>query len=194
MKKVLLFLANGFEVLEASVFIDVIGWNLVEGDGSTKLYTCGLNKEIKSSFDQRYIVDYTIDEIDINSFDALAVPGGFEDYNYYTDAFDERFLNLIREFNNKNKIIASICVASLPIGKSGVLKDKDGTTYNSKRRRDTLKSFGVNVIDKPIVKTDNIITSFGPSTAIDVGLLLLELLTTKANADNVGQLMGFKRK
>ncbi|MHC1704536.1 MAG: DJ-1/PfpI family protein [Tenuifilaceae bacterium] len=194
MKRVLLFLANGFEVLEASAFIDVIGWNYVEGDGSTKLYTCGLNKEITSSFDQRFIVDYTIDEIDINLFDALAVPGGFEDYNYYTDAFDERFLNLIREFNDKDKIIASICVASLSIGKSGVLRDKDGTTYNSKKRRDTLKSFGVNVIDKPIVRTDNIITSFGPSTAIDVGLLLLELLTTKINADNVGLLMGFKRK
>ena len=32
MKKVLLLLADGFETFEASVFIDVIGWNLVEGD------------------------------------------------------------------------------------------------------------------------------------------------------------------
>lgn len=32
MKKVLLLLAKGFESFEASVFIDVIGWNLVDGD------------------------------------------------------------------------------------------------------------------------------------------------------------------
>ena len=50
MKKILLLLAEGFETLEASVFIDVIGWNLTEGDGTTQLFTCGVNKEIKSSF------------------------------------------------------------------------------------------------------------------------------------------------
>jgi len=42
MKKVLLFLAEGFETFEASVFIDVIGWNLFEGDGTTQLFTCGI--------------------------------------------------------------------------------------------------------------------------------------------------------
>ena len=57
MKRVLLLLANGFETFEASAFIDVIGWNLVDGDGSTELFTCGLQKEIKSSFNQRFIVD-----------------------------------------------------------------------------------------------------------------------------------------
>ena len=75
MKKVLLLLAEGFEVFEASVFIDVIGWNLVEGDCSTQLFTCGLRKEIKSSFDQKFIVDYLINDIEINDFDALAIPG-----------------------------------------------------------------------------------------------------------------------
>ena len=53
MKKVLLLLANGFEILEASAFIDVIGWNLKEGDQSTALHTCALSKEIKSAFDQK---------------------------------------------------------------------------------------------------------------------------------------------
>jgi len=41
MKKVLMLLADGFETFEASVFIDVIGRNLVEGDKSTELFTCG---------------------------------------------------------------------------------------------------------------------------------------------------------
>jgi protein deglycase len=193
MKKVLLFLPNGFEVLEASAFIDVMGWNFLEGDGSTKLHTFGLHKEIISSFNQKFIVDYLMDEIETASFDALAIPGGFEEYDFYTDAFDERILHLIREFNEKGKIIASICVAALSLGKSGILNGKDGTTYNSVKRRESLRSFGVNVLDKPIVKTGNLITSYGPSTAVDVALLLLELLTTKTNADQVAQLMGFKR-
>ena len=191
MKKVLLLLADGFETFEASVFIDVIGWNLVEGDNSTELFTCGLRKEIKSSFNQRFIVDYLPHEIDINSFDALALPGGFEVYGFYKDAYDEQFLDLIRGFRANNKFIASICVGALPLGKSGVLKDKNGTTYNNPVRREALQGFGVNVLNQPIVMEDNIITSWNPSTAVDVALLLLEHLTTKKNADKVRQLLGF---
>jgi len=192
MKRVLLLLADGFETFEASVFIDVIGWNLVDGDKSTELFTCGLKKEIISSFNQKFTVDYLIGEIDVDSFDALAVPGGFEEYNFYKDAYDERFLELIREFKAKDKIIASICVAALPLGKSGILKDKKGTTYKNPVRRDALKSFGVNVINQPIVIDDNIITSWNPSTAVDVALLLLELLTSKTNADYIRSIMGFE--
>ena len=194
MKKVLLLLADGFETFEASAFIDVIGWNLVEGDCSTELFTCGLKKEIKSSFNQRFIVDYLIDDVDIGSFDALAIPGGFEVYGFYNDAYDERFLDLIRGFKANNKIIASICVGALPLGKSGVLKDKNGTTYNRAIRREELQGFGVNVINQPIVMDDNMITSWNPSTAVDVALLLLEHLTTKNNADKVRQLLGFDDK
>jgi 4-methyl-5(b-hydroxyethyl)-thiazole monophosphate biosynthesis len=191
MKKVLLLLADGFETFEASVFIDVIGWNLVEGDCSTELFTCGLKKEINSSFNQKFLVNYVSNEIDVDSFDALAIPGGFEVYGFYKDAFNDEFLDLIREFRAKNKLIASICVGALPLGKSGIMKEKKGTTYNSAVRREALQSFGVQVINQPIVVDDNLITSWNPSTAMDVAFLLLEKLTSKMNADHVRQLMGF---
>lgn len=193
MKKVLLLLADGFETFEASVFIDVIGWNLVDGDKSTELFSCGLKKEITSSFNQKFVADYLVDDINVNDFDALAIPGGFEEYDFYKDAYDDRFLNLIRDFKKQNKIIASICVAALSLGKSGILTDKKGTTYNNPIRRNTLRSFGVNVINEPIVIDDNIITSWNPSTAIDVALVLLELLTTKQNADYIRGIMGFNK-
>lgn len=192
MKKVLLFLPQGFEVLEASAFIDIMGWNLLEGDGTTRLYTCGLRREVVSSFDQRCIVDHVIDEVDAGAFDALAIPGGFEQYGYYTDAFDERFLQLIRVFNGSRKPIATVCVAALPVAKSGLLAGKEGTTYPSQKRRELLKSYDVQVVDRRIVITGNIITSFGPSTAIDVGLMLLATLTSEENANAVGRLMGFR--
>ena len=80
------------------------------------------------------------------------------------------------------------------LGKSGVLKDKKGTTYNRAIRREALQGFGVNVINQPIVIDDNMITSWNPSTAVDVALLLLEHLTTKSNADKVRHLLGFDDK
>jgi 4-methyl-5(b-hydroxyethyl)-thiazole monophosphate biosynthesis len=57
---------------------------------------------------------------------------------------------------------------------------------------DELRKCGVNIINEPLVVDDKIITSWNPSTAIDVALLLLEMLTTKENAENIRRLMGFR--
>tara|TARA_Y100000385_G_scaffold99696_1_gene103072 strand:+ start:1239 stop:1820 length:582 start_codon:yes stop_codon:yes gene_type:complete len=189
--KILLLLANGFEILEASAFIDVMGWNLEEGDNSTKLYTCGLRKEINSSFNQKFTVNYLLNEVDVDSFDALVVPGGFKNYRYYEDAFNIEFLNLIREFRSKNKTIVSVCVGALPLAKSGVLKNKNATTYNQAEYRQSLKNNGVVVSIEKIVVDDNLITSNGPSTAIEVAFILLERLTSIQNTLQVRKLMGF---
>ena len=191
MKKVLLLLANGFEILEASAFIDVMGWNLEEGDNSTKIYTCGLRKQINSSFGQKFNVDYLVKEVGIDSFDALVIPGGFKNYDYYEDAYSEEFLNIIREFRYQDKTIASVCVGALPIAKSGVLINRKGTTYNQLEYRETLKNCGVNIANEQIVVDDNFITSSGPSTAVEVAFILLETLTSIENTKKVKKLMGF---
>lgn len=192
MKKVLLLLAEGFEMYEASVFIDVIGWNLTSGDGQTELFTCGMKKEIKSSFNQRVIVDFLVDEIDVNQFDALAIPGGFEEYCFYNDAYDDKFSQIIRSFHQNNKLIASICTGALPVAKTGILVGRKGTTYNQNSfRQGQLSSMGVNVVQEPIVSDDNIITSWNPSTAINVAFLLLEKLTGLDNTSLIKKQMGF---
>ncbi len=193
MKKVLLLLANGYETFEASVFIDVIGWNYVDGDKTTKLYTCGITKEVNSTFDQKIIVDYTVDEINVDDYDALAIPGGFAEYDFYNDGYNEKFLNIIREFDKKGKTIASICVAALTIGKSGVLRGRNATTYNKKDgiRQRELQKYGVKVINQPVVVDKNIITSWNPSTAMDVAFMLLENLTNEKNTDHIKEIMGY---
>lgn len=194
MKKVLLFLPQGFEIYEASAFIDVIGWNLVDGDGTTKLFTGGFTREVKSTFDQRLVVDFVIDEINPDEFDALALPGGFEEFDFYKEAYHEKFLELVRNFNNRKKIIASICVGALPLGKSGILQGRKATTYNKKAiRQETLRSFGADVMNEPVVADGNIFTCWNPSTAMDVAFLLLERLTSKDQANYIRGIMGFER-
>ena len=194
MKKVLLLLANGFEAAEASVFTDVIGWNNLEGDGTTDLVTVGLRDTIKCTWNFTITPEMNISEVNIDDFDALAIPGGFEEAGFYEDAYSEDFLNLIREFDKAEKIIASVCVGALPLGKSGVLIGRNATTYNlgNSERPKQLKEFGVNFIsNKPIVIDKNIITSYNPGTAFGVAFKLLELLTSKENCTNVKHLMGF---
>ncbi|MHB9937029.1 DJ-1 family protein [Clostridium sporogenes] len=194
MKKVLLLLANGFEAVEASVFADVIGWNKLEGDGTTELITVGIRENLKCTFNFTVIPEMHVSEVNIDEFDALAIPGGFEEAGFYEDAYNKDFLNIIREFDKSGKTIASICVGALPIGKSGVLVDRNATTYNlgNGKRQNQLSKFGANVLaDTSIVIDKNIITSYNPSTAFHVAFKLLELLTSKENCVNVKRLMGF---
>ncbi|MCP4745787.1 MAG: DJ-1/PfpI family protein [Desulfobacteraceae bacterium] len=180
MSKTLLLLADGFEIYEASVFVDVLGWNRIDGDGTTELATCAIRKHIKSTFDLNVTVDVTTSEVNIDEYDALAIADGFKEFGFYTDAYDERFLEIIRGFDSQEKIIASICTAALPLGKSAVLKGRNATTYNKKQRvrQKTLEAFGVNVINEPIVIDRNIITCWNPSTAMDVAF---ELVTAPGN-------------
>ncbi|MFC8684785.1 DJ-1/PfpI family protein [Brevibacillus porteri] len=194
MKKVCLLLPNGFEAVEASVFTDVIGWNKEEGDGTTELVTVGTRKELKCTWNFTVIPEMVIDDADVNDFDALALPGGFEQAGFYEDAYREDVLAFIREFEKQGKVIASICVGALPLGKSGILQGRKATTYNlnNQLRQKQLAAMGANVIpDQSIVIDINIITSYNPSTAFEVAFTLLESLTSRENTDNVKRLMGF---
>jgi protein deglycase len=191
--KILLLLAKGVEMIEASAFIDVFGWNKHYNNTKTEIVTCGLRREVHSTFNIPIRVDLVVDELRVDEYDALAIPGGFEDYGFYEDAYDEKFLDIIRKFNEEGKFIASICVGALPIGKSGILQDKKGTTYHlmDRRRQKQLESFGVKVVNEPVVIDKNIITSWCPSTATDVALKLLELLTSGEESCKTREIMGF---
>ena len=191
--KILLFLAKGFETMEFSVFVDVMGWARNDYNYDVPVVTCGFLKQVISTFNIPVIVDKTIDEINVYDYHALAIPGGFEEFGFYEEAYDERFLNLIREFDIKGKIIATICVAALPVGKSGVLKNRKATTYHLRDayRQKQLKEFDVNVVNEPIVVDRNIITSYCPETASGVAFKLLEMLTSKEQMEIVKVAMGF---
>lgn len=192
-KKVLLFLSQGFEEYEASVFTDVIGWSRIYGKEPVDLITTGLRNEIKCTWNFIVKPEIEFNNIDVDDFDALAIPGGFENAGFYEDAYDERFLNLIREFEKRGKIIASVCVGAMPIGKSGVLKGRKATTYDllDGLRRKQLSDFGAIIQDEIIVIDKNVITSTGPSTGLDVAFKLLEMLTDKENIDLVKRYMRF---
>lgn len=191
--RTLLFMLKGFETMEFSVFVDVLGWARNDYGYDVPVVTCGFRKEVISSFNVPVLVDKTIEEIKVDDYDALAIPGGFEEFGFYEEAYDERFLHIIREFDKQEKIIATICVAALPVGKSGVLQGRKATTYHLRDgyRQKQLKEFGVDVVNEPIVIAGNIITSYCPQTASGVAFKLLEKLTSTAEMEKVKEAMGF---
>jgi 4-methyl-5(b-hydroxyethyl)-thiazole monophosphate biosynthesis len=193
MKKVLLLLCKGTETYEAAAFYDVLGWAGSSGDVPIMVVVAGSTPEIQCTFGLTLRSDRLLEQIDPEDFDALAIPGGFERFGFYEEAYSERVSDLIRNFNARRKPIAAICVGALAVGRSGALAGRKATTYHlgDGRRRNQLADFGANVLDEKIVRDGNVITSASPETAVEVAFRLLEMITTRHNADLIRHLMGF---
>ncbi|MAZ87554.1 MAG: DJ-1 family protein [Cellvibrionaceae bacterium] len=187
MKRVMMLLANGVEPLEMAAFTDVLGWANLVGDEAIELLDVGLRQQIKTTFGLSLCPNYLLPDIDLNEFDALAIPGGFEPSGFYDEALSEPFLNAIRHFAAQDQCIASVCVSSLCLGEAGILEKRNATIYHQVggRRRKQLEDTGALFVDRPIVVDGQMITSTGPGTAIEVAFELLTKLTSKENADQV---------
>lgn len=126
--RILLLCLNAFETMEFSPFVDVFGWAHDDFNCDIVIDICGFNRTIVSTFGVSITADILIDDVDVDQYDALAIPGGFEEYGFYKEAYHEKTLNLIRSFHSQHKPIASVCVAAFSLAKSGILKDRKATT------------------------------------------------------------------
>ena len=191
--KILVFCAKGFETMEFSAFIDVMGWARNDYGYPVETETCGFNKIVNSTFNIPITVDHLLEDISVDDYDALAIPGGFEEFGFYDEAYNPKFLQLVRNFNLQKKPIATICVGALPLGKSGILNNRNATTYHLKNayRQKQLAEFGANVLNERIVIDDNIITSYCPETAPHVAFELLKKLCGEEKMLTVQKAMGY---
>ena len=190
-KRVMLLLADGFEPLEAAGFTDVFGWANIDGDEPIELVAVGTANPLTPTFGCRVIPDAHIGNVNPGGFDAVAIPGGFAKAGYYDHALSEPFQAVLRAFAGRDRPVASVCVASIPMGAAGLLAGRRATVYHQVggTRRAELEAHGAQFVDEAVVIDGNIITSTGPGTAIEVALALLAMLTSKANADNVRHAM-----
>ncbi|KPG95490.1 dimethyladenosine transferase [Pseudomonas sp. RIT-PI-q] len=193
MKRVLMLLANGVEPLEMAAFTDVLGWANLLGDQPLELVNAGLRPRIETTFGLSLNPRHLLNELDLNSFDALALPGGFEPAGFYEEALSEPFLATIRHFVEAGKTAASVCVSSVCLGAAGVLQGRNATTYHQEggKRKNQLVETGAVFVDRPVVVDGRIITSSGPGTATEVAFMLLEQLTSAENAAHVRKKMRF---
>jgi 4-methyl-5(b-hydroxyethyl)-thiazole monophosphate biosynthesis len=193
MKRVLLLLCDGVEILEAGAFYDVLGWASEYGNTTIDVVPVGLRPEVSCTFGLKLIPDRVLGDVQAGDFDALAIPGGFGEYGFYEEGFTDEVADVIRAFESLDRPIAAICVGALPVASSGILEGRRATTYHlmGGQRRKQLGDFGAELVDEPIVRDGNIITSTGPGTAVGVAFELLEDLTDADNVARIRHLMGF---
>lgn len=191
--KILLLCLKAFEMMEVSPFIDIFGWARDDFDCNIEIVTCGYQKSVISTFGISIEINTLIEDINVNEYAALAIPGGFQEYGFYDEAYQKQTLELIQSFHKAHKPIASVCVAAFPLAKSGILNGKKATTYHLRGgyKRDELEDFGVVLGDNWLEIEDNIITSSCPKTAPDVAFELLKMLTSEEKMTRVKEVMGY---
>ena len=192
--KILLLCAKAFETIEFSVFIDVMGWATQDFQCDITVDMCGFQRTVISTFGVPITMDVLIDDVQLEDYDALAIPGGFREFGFNEEAFDRRTLELIRKFNANNKPIATVCVAAFALAESGILKGRNATTYHldDGTCQRELAQYGITVINEPVVIDRNIITSYCPQTAPEVAFRLLEMLTSTEKMQKVKKAMGYE--
>ena len=177
MKKVFIFLAEGFEETEAVATMDVIRrgeLNITSVSITGNLLVTGAHGIVVHA-------DTLFEKTDFSSGDLLVLPGGMpgaSNLNAHSG-----LKNLLKQYAASNKKIAAICAAPLVLGGLDLLQGKNATAYPG--FESTLK--GATVVKSPTVKDGNIITGRGPGFAFQFGLAIVEELMGKARADEVAE-------
>lgn len=178
MKTALVFLANGFEEVEAVTPIDFLR------RAGLKVITVGIkNKIVEGAHGIKISADANLEDIlsyDINKIDALVLPGGMPGAENI--AKEEKVLHLIDQLNSYGKIIAAICASpGVILTKTRVLNNKKVTCYPGFE-----KYFeAANYCQESVVVDGNIITSRGPGTAAAFSIEIIKKLCDDSIAEKI---------
>jgi len=182
MAKVLVPLAKGFEEVEAVSLVDVMR------RGGIEVTLAYLEDELVLGANGIVVKgEIPIDEVKIDEFDMIVLPGGWD--GTYALADDSRVQKLLREFDENKKLVGAICAAPYALNRAGVLKD-EYTCYPSVENEIQKEGYRD---DKKVVISDNVMTSRGPGTALCFGLEIVKKLQGEENYKAVkeGMLLDF---
>jgi len=175
MKKVFIFLAEGFEETEAVATIDI----MLRGGIDVKSVSITGNSLVKGAHGISVNADVLFENTDISTGDMLVLPGGMPGASNLNS--HEGVKNALKIFVAEGKKIAAICAAPLVLGGLGLLKGKKATAYPGFESTLT----GATFVNAPVVIDGNIITGRGPGFVFQFGLAIVEELLGKAKAEEV---------
>jgi len=178
MKKVLVPLADGFEEIETVTIIDILRRAGVD------VTVAGIRTgELTGSRRIRLLPDAVLDDIKDNEFDAVVLPGGQLGVDHLRK--DPRVIEILKKMNEKKKLIGAICAAPLALRDAGLIEGVRLTSYPG--IADDLAASRYE--ESRVVLDGRILTSRAPGTALEFSLKLVELLTGKERAEEIGRLV-----
>lgn len=178
MAKALVFLASGFEEIEALTVVDVLRRAGVD------VTVAGLTPNVtEGKHGVKIVPDKSIDDVKVEDFDAVVVPGGNPGYKNLRK--DPRVIAMVKKAFNSNKLVAAICAGPTVLSDAGILEGKACTVYPGMDKE--LEAGGGKPKHDIVVVDGNVITSRGPATALPFALKLAEKLAGKQVAEAVSK-------
>jgi len=169
-----LFLTHGFEEIEAVETIDILR------RADVPLLTVSVEDalEVKGAHNVVVRADIMLDKTNINDAQMLILPGGTLRLGEFSKLTD-----LLTEHNRKGGLIAAICAAPSILGKLGILEGRTATCYPGFEKY----LQGADVVDKRVVKCENIITGKGPGCTKQFALELVLTLCGQEKTNAVAE-------
>ena len=174
MKKVIVFLAEGFEEIEAISIIDV----LRRAEVSVTTLSISKEKQVKGAHNVPVVADKLFDEVNFASYDMIVLPGGMPGAKNLQE--HEGVKKQIKAFE-KDKQIGAICAAPMILGGMGLLKGKRATCYPGFEA----ELIEAKITDEAVTVDGNITTGKGPAFALQFALQLVETLAGKGTRNEV---------
>lgn len=166
MKKAIVFLADGFEEMEALGTVDVLR------RGGIEVTTVSItdNPMVMGAHNIPVVADAAINEVALTDADALILPGGMPGAANLNGSETVKEA-LMQQYNN-GKIVAAICAAPMVLGGLGLLKGRNATCYPGFEPKLT----GADATGAAVEVSDNVITGKGPGLVYHFALALVEAL------------------
>ncbi len=182
MAKVYIFLADGFEEIEALTVVDVLRRANID------IVTISMtgNMLVTGSHRITTVAEALFDNMDYSDADMLVLPGGMPGTKNLGEhpGLDA----LLKDFAAKKKKIAAICAAPRVLGTKGLLEGKKATCYPGHEEA----LHGAKHMREDVVVDGNIITSRGMGTAIDFSLAIIRKLKGAEEAKRISDQIQYR--
>ncbi|QWT18010.1 DJ-1/PfpI family protein [Collinsella sp. zg1085] len=163
MSSVAILVADGFETIECLTVVDI----LRRGGVHTSLVSIMDSRDVVSAQQIGVTCDFTLDEVDINSYDRLVLPGGMPGTRHLSQ--DDRVRDAVCNFAI-NKHVAAICAAPSILGELGLLIGRRATCFPG--FEDSFPA-GTFAGEKTVIVDGNLITASGMGLALPFALAIL---------------------
>lgn len=169
---VYVFLADGFEEIEAVTTIDILR------RGGLEVSTVGVGgKTITGSHGIPVIADVTTSQVDLTNIEAIVMPGGMPGTTNLKA--DKDFCDILAFARQNDILTCAICAAPSILGEAGYLKGVRATCYRG--FEETFDRYE----DAPVIRDGNIITGRAAGSAHLFAFEILRALKEKETADRV---------
>lgn len=182
MSKVYIFLADGFEDIEALAVVDLMR----RVDIDIKTVSIKDIKDVTTSHAIELKADCIFAETDFSDADMLILPGGMPGTKHL-GAF-KPLTDLLTAFYEKGGKVAAICAAPSVFSELGFLKGRKATSFPSFEGKLDCAEY----VLEPVVVDGNVTTSRGMGTAIDFGLNLIGQLLSEERAEELAKTIVYK--